>query len=75
MPGLRSLKTNPKIAQGILVADRHMWILYIIDIKTYKFEEPHVMNNYSSLNLPSIQLFRTVFSPFLQEQELIFVSG
>ena len=50
-------------------------IFSIIDMKSYEFEEPYSMNNYSWLNLLSIQLFKTAFSPFSQQQELIFIFG
>ena len=38
-------------------------------MKSYKFEEPYSIHIYFWLDSASIQLFRTLFSPFSQAQE------
>ena len=71
----KRIKQKTKKFPRILLAGQHIMIFSIIDMKSYEFEEPYSMNNYSWLNLLSIQLFKTAFSPFSQEQELIFIFG
>ena len=57
-------KSKPKKTPWILVADLHIRIFTFIDMKSYKFEESYSMNDYFWLDSASIQLFRTLFSPF-----------
>ena len=55
---------NPKVPTNPGGRLEYQGFFTIIVKKTYEFEEPYSIKHYSWLNLQSIQLFRTVFSPF-----------